>query len=176
MIMTREIVTLGFWLMVLAIPPTAGARDKVGNTFDRSVLPIAQKPFAGHVDLRTSESTLDFPAEASAPQGAPNVLLIMPDDVGFGAASAFGGPIPTPALDRIADAGLRFNQFHTTALCSPMRAALITGRNSHSVSTGVLHGARHRFSQVQHADVEGQRYGSRVPEAERLQHFLVLQE
>ncbi len=62
----------------------------------------------------------------------------MPDDVGFGAASPFGGPIPTPALQRIADAGLRYNQFHTTALCSPTRSALITGRNSHSTSTGVI--------------------------------------
>ena len=127
-------------LGVLALSPSVEARPKTreADPFDRSVLPIAQPPFEGHVGLRTSESVLDFPAEVRAPEGAPNVLLIMPDDVGFGAASAFGGPIPTPALDRIAEAGLRYNQFHTTALCSPTRAALITGRNSHSVSTGVI--------------------------------------
>ncbi|MDJ0592062.1 MAG: arylsulfatase, partial [Pleurocapsa sp. MO_226.B13] len=74
----------------------------------------------------------------SAPKDAPNILLIMPDDVGFGAATTFGGPIPTPALDRVANAGIRYNQFHTTALCSPTRAALITGRNHHSDATGVI--------------------------------------
>ncbi len=106
--------------------------------WDRSVLPIQQKPFAGHMALRTGDSKLDFPAEVRAPKGAPNILLIMPDDVGFGASTAFGGPIPTPALDRVAAAGIRYNQFHTTALCSPTRSALITGRNHHSNATGVI--------------------------------------
>jgi len=86
------------------------------------VLPIAQPEFKGKIGLRTSESVLDFPAEVKAPKGAPNILLIMPDDVGFGATAPFGGPVPTPALERIANAGLRYNQFHTTALCSPTRA------------------------------------------------------
>src|SRR5262249_23207021 len=72
------------------------------------------------------------------PKGAPNVLLIMTDDVGFGAPSTFGGVIPTPALDRIAQTGLRYTQFHSTALCSPTRAALITGRNHHAVGFGVI--------------------------------------
>ena len=72
------------------------------------------------------------------PKGAPNVLLIMTDDVGFGAPSTFGGVIPTPALDRVAKAGLRYTQFHSTALCSPTRAALITGRNHHSAGFGVV--------------------------------------
>ena len=72
------------------------------------------------------------------PKGAPNVRSIMTDDVGFGAPSTFGGVIPTPALDRIAKAGLRYTQFHSTALCSPTRAALITGRNHHSVGFGVI--------------------------------------
>ena len=74
----------------------------------------------------------------SPPEGAPNVLLIMTDDVGFGAPSTFGGVIPTPALDRIAKAGLRYTNFHSTALCSPTRAALITGRNHHNVGFGVI--------------------------------------
>ena len=72
------------------------------------------------------------------PKGAPNILLIMTDDVGFGAPSTFGGVIPTPALDRIAKAGLRYTQFHSTALCSPTRAAIITGRNHHSAGFGVV--------------------------------------
>ncbi|MGY4502370.1 arylsulfatase A-like enzyme [Bradyrhizobium sp. GM24.11] len=72
------------------------------------------------------------------PKGAPNVLLIMTDDVGFAAPATFGGVIPTPALDRIAEMGLRYTAFHTTALCSPTRAALLTGRNHHSVATGVV--------------------------------------
>ena len=72
------------------------------------------------------------------PKGAPNILLIMTDDVGFAAPSTFGGVIPTPALDRIAAAGLRYTNFHSTSLCSPTRAALITGRNHHSVGFGVI--------------------------------------
>jgi hypothetical protein len=72
------------------------------------------------------------------PKGAPNVLLIMTDDVGYSAPSTFGGVIPTPAMDRIAAAGLPFTDFHSDALCSPTRAALITGRNHHSVGNGVV--------------------------------------
>ncbi len=79
-----------------------------------------------------------FPGQRQAPKGAPNVLLIMTDDVGFGASSTFGGPIPTPTFDHLAAAGLRYNEFHTTALCSPTRAALLTGRNHHAVSSGVI--------------------------------------
>src|SRR5262245_57412421 len=80
----------------------------------------------------------NFPAPTLAPAGAPNVLLIMTDDVGFGASSTFGGPIPTPAFDALARAGLRYNCFHTTAMCSPTRAALLTGRNSHAVASGAI--------------------------------------
>ena len=72
------------------------------------------------------------------PKGAPNVLLIMTDDVGFGAVGTFGGVVPTPALDRIAKAGLRYTNFHSTSLCSPSRAALITGRNHHVAGFGVV--------------------------------------
>src|SRR5215471_14299469 len=72
-----------------------------------------------------------FPPPPMAPSGAPNVLLIMTDDVGFGAASTFGGPIPTPTFDALARAGLRYTSFHVTARCSPTRAALMTGRNHH---------------------------------------------
>ncbi len=73
-----------------------------------------------------------------APAGAPNVILILTDDVGFGAASTFGGPVPTPNLDRLAARGLRYTRFHTTAMCSPTRAALLTGRNHHAVGSGIV--------------------------------------
>ena len=84
------------------------------------------------------DSRPDFPQPLQAPRGAPNVLVVLLDDVGFGATSTFGGPAPTPTLDRLAQDGLRYNQFHTTALCSPTRAALLTGRNHHSAHTGVV--------------------------------------
>ncbi|MCC7464043.1 MAG: arylsulfatase [Gammaproteobacteria bacterium] len=79
-----------------------------------------------------------FPKRPTAPAGAPNVLLIMTDDVGFGSSSTFGGPIPTPSLDALAARGLRYNAFHTTAMCSPTRAALLTGRNHHAVASGSI--------------------------------------
>src|SRR5207344_1327259 len=72
------------------------------------------------------------------PKGAPNVLILLIDDVGFGASSAFGGPCHTPNAERLAKAGLRFTRFHTTALCSPTRQALLTGRNHHSVAMGAI--------------------------------------
>nr|WP_303652892.1 arylsulfatase [Paludisphaera mucosa] len=104
----------------------------------RDVLPIPPPPFRGKVGRTAADSTPDFPRAVAAPKGSPNVLLIMTDDVGFGAASTFGGPIPTPTFDKLAKAGLRFNNFHTTALCSPSRAALITGRNHHTCASGVI--------------------------------------
>jgi arylsulfatase len=100
------------------------------------VLPIPEPPFRGVIGRKASQSKPDFPKEVTAPKGAPNVLLIMTDDTGFGASSTFGGPISTPTFDRIAQRGLRYNNFHTTALCSPTRAALLTGRNHHSVGFG----------------------------------------
>jgi arylsulfatase len=100
------------------------------------VLPQPEPVFKGKIGRTVKESTPDFPKEVRAPGGAPNVLLILTDDVGFGASSTFGGPIPTPTMDRLARSGLRYNEFHTTALCSPTRAALITGRNHHSAATG----------------------------------------
>ena len=104
----------------------------------QEVLPKAERPFRGRIERTAKESTPDFPNEVQAPAGAPNVLLILTDDVGFGASSSFGGPIPTPTFDKLAANGLRYNRFHTTALCSPSRAAMITGRNHHSTATGIV--------------------------------------
>ncbi len=106
--------------------------------FAQDVLPRPPQPFKGIVNLRAKESKSDFPQPLKAPAGAPNVLLVLLDDVGFGATSTFGGPCNTPTFQMLADNGLKFNHFHTTALCSPTRAALITGRNHHSVHTGVI--------------------------------------
>ena len=101
-------------------------------------LPPAPPPFGGEINLKASDSKPCWPPRVVAPKGAPNVLLIMTDDQGYGVTSTFGGVIPTPVMDRIAKAGLRYTQFHSTALCSPTRAALITGRNHHSVGFGVV--------------------------------------
>jgi arylsulfatase A-like enzyme len=104
----------------------------------QDVLPRPEQPFKGHIGRTVEDSTKDFPQEVKAPKGAPNVLLILTDDVGFGASSTFGGPVPTPTMDRLARDGLRYTQFHTTALCSPTRASLLTGRNHHSAATGII--------------------------------------
>lgn len=102
------------------------------------ILPRPEQQFEGKIGRTAKDSTPDFPKGVTAPNGAPNVLLILTDDVGFGASSTFGGPIETPNFQRLADSGLRYNMFHTTALCSPTRAALITGRNHHSNASGVI--------------------------------------
>ena len=103
-----------------------------------SVLPYPDPEFKGVIGRTTEDSKPDFPQPVSAPEGAPNVLLILTDDVGFGASSAFGGPVPTPTLEALAAKGLKYNAFNTTALCSPTRAALITGRDQHNVHTGII--------------------------------------
>src|SRR5262245_42196007 len=104
----------------------------------QEVLPTPPQPFKGQIGLSVKDSTSDFPQPLQAPKGAPNILLVLLDDVGFGAASTFGGPVSTPTLEGLAQNGLRYNQFHTTALCSPTRAALLTGRNHHTTHTGVI--------------------------------------
>jgi len=101
-------------------------------------LPLPDPKFGGVIKEKASESTPWWAPRVVPPKGAPNVLLIMTDDVGFGAPSTFGGVIPTPAMDRVAKAGLRYSNFHSTSLCSPTRAALITGRNHHVAGFGVV--------------------------------------
>ena len=103
---------------------------------DATKLPKATPPFEGNVARLIKDSDPRRLHSPTTPDEAPNILLILLDDVGFGSYGTFGGPIPTPGLDRIASQGLRYNQFHTTALCSPTRAALLTGRNHHSVHMG----------------------------------------
>ncbi len=101
-------------------------------------LPRGDERFAGVINPSVADSTPVTPSIVYPPAGAPNVVVVLLDDVGFGAPSTFGGPVPTAALDRVAGAGLSYNQFHTTALCSPTRAALLTGRNHHSAHMGTI--------------------------------------
>src|SRR6266850_2354621 len=97
------------------------------TTIDGRYLPNPPSKFGGEINLNAYQSKPFWPPRVVPPKGAPNVLLIMTDDVGFGAPSTFGGVIPTPNLERIGKMGLRYTNFHSTALCSPTRAALITG-------------------------------------------------
>jgi Arylsulfatase A and related enzymes len=108
------------------------------TTVDGRYLPNPPPPFGGRIGLDAKDSKPYWPPRVVPPKGAPNVLLILTDDQGYGISSTFGGVIPTPTLDRLAKVGLRYTQFHTTSLCSPTRAALITGRNHHSVGFGVI--------------------------------------
>jgi arylsulfatase len=108
------------------------------TTIDGKQLPPPPAKFGGKIERVAANSQPYWPPKVTPKKGAPNVLLIMTDDSGFGVPSTFGGVIPTPALDRVAKNGLRYTNFHSTALCSPTRAALITGRNHHSAGFGVV--------------------------------------
>jgi arylsulfatase A-like enzyme len=138
------IIALIFFLAV--VTTAAQAQQITGTpgspsatmTIDGKQLPAPPQKFQGKIGKTAPESKPYWPARIVPPKGAPNVLLIMTDDAGYGVASTFGGVIPTPALDRIAANGLRYTNFHSTALCSPTRAALITGRNHHSAGYGVV--------------------------------------
>ena len=131
---------------VAAAAPSAFAQQTTGTpcspsattTIDGRYIPSPSPQFGGEINMSAQDSKSCWPPTIVPPKGAPNILLIMTDDQGYGVSGTFGGVIPTPTLDRIAKAGLRYTQFHTTALCSPTRAALITGRNHHSVGFGVI--------------------------------------
>ncbi len=107
-----------------------------GYSFGDSQLPKPDKGFKGEMNTTILNSKPYWPPRYEAPKGAPNVVIIMTDDVGFSAGSVWGGPVNTPVQERLAKEGLRYNQFHTTAISSPTRAALLTGRNHHMVHTG----------------------------------------
>jgi arylsulfatase len=119
------------------ITGTPGSPDAT-TTISGEQLPPPPPKFGGVIKESYQDSKPWWPPRVVPPKGAPNVLLIMTDDQGYSVPSTFGGVIPTPALDRIAKAGLRYTEFNSTALCSPTRAALITGRNHHSVGFGVI--------------------------------------
>ncbi|HEU5310435.1 MAG TPA: arylsulfatase, partial [Candidatus Eisenbacteria bacterium] len=112
--------------------------NRAAGAPDRTVLPIEapEQPAITEMDARKAKAPERF--EVKAPQGAPNVVIVLIDDTGFGHSSAFGGPVHTPTLERLASRGLRYNRFHTTALCSPTRTALLTGRNHHVNNAGAI--------------------------------------
>lgn len=143
-------VALAFFLIITAFilssAVSVSAQEITGvpgspsatQTIDGKQIPAPALPFGGVIKENATQSKPWWPPTVVPPKGAPNILLIMTDDAGYGVAGTFGGVIPTPALDRIANMGLRYTQFHSTALCSPTRAAIITGRNHHSVGFGVI--------------------------------------
>ena len=146
------------------------------TTISGKQLPPPDPKFGGVIKEKASESKAWWPPRVVPPKGAPNVLLIMTDDAGFGAPSTFGGVIPTPALDRIAKNGLRYTQFHSTSLCSPTRAALITGRNHHVDGLWRRGRSGDGVSGVRFGHQEGCRHDRHDPEGERLRDVVVRQE
>jgi arylsulfatase A-like enzyme len=137
---------LGILAAAMCVVTPASAQQTTGvpgsptatTTIQGDQIPAPPQKFGGVIKDTAAQSRPYWPARVVPPKGSPNVLLIMTDDAGYGVPSTFGGVIPTPALDRIAANGLRYTNFHSTALCSPTRAALITGRNHHSVGFGVI--------------------------------------
>ena len=140
--MKNQLLRIGFLFLLIS---TLGCQENVkqksaatqnSGEIDRTILPI-QPPKTEAItemDARNVEKPERF--DVKAPEGAPNIVIVMIDDIGFGATNTFGGAIETPTFDRLANNGLRFNQFHTTALCSPTRASLLSGRNHHNVNVG----------------------------------------
>ena len=122
-------------ILIFVSPAIAGQQSP---EFDRTVLPIALPKPPSYTELNARNVTPPPRTEVKAPKDAPNVVVVLIDDLGFGAPSTFGGPISMPTLDQLANSGLRYNNFHTTALCSPTRAALKSGRNHHTVSMAFI--------------------------------------
>ena len=147
----RKFLAFGVPIMLtaslLSVPAPASAQEVTGTlgspsattTIDGKQLPPPpDTTFGGKIERNAIQSTPYWQPRVVPPKGAPNILLIMTDDAGYGVSSTFGGVIPTPAMDRIADLGLRYTHFHSTSVCSPTRAALLTGRNHHQVGTGSI--------------------------------------
>lgn len=130
---------IGFLLAATAMASAASVPASAqAQSADRSILPVPSAPFAGTIAENIADAKGSPGTPVRAPEGAPNVFLMMSDDVGFAMSSAFGGPVPTPNFDRLAAQGQRYNRFHTTGICSPSRAALLTGRNHHAAGVGWL--------------------------------------
>jgi arylsulfatase A-like enzyme len=134
-----RITTLSF-IIGTAFTLAADAQNKPGanSQLDRTVLPIVGPKLAPITTLDARDAKAPPRFEVKAPQGAPNVVIVLIDDIGFGSSSAFGGPINMPTLEKLAGNGLKYNRFHTTALCSPTRTALLTGHNHHANNAGAI--------------------------------------
>jgi arylsulfatase A-like enzyme len=139
--MKRSDLALGLTLVLMLAPSMAtrvAAQAQVVGPTDRTILPIPEPQVAKITEMDARNAKLPPRFEVTAPAGAPNVLIVLIDDMGFGMSEAFGGPIHMPTAVRLANNGLRYNQFHTTALCSPTRAALMSGRNHHVNNFGSI--------------------------------------
>ena len=132
--MKRMAAFAAFGLALAFTATTGSAQEKL----DRTVLPIQEPKRATYTELDARRAKPPARFEVKAPRGAPNVVIVLIDDIGFGGPSTFGGPIRTPTMDQLAQGGLRFNNFHTTALCSPTRVALKSGRNHHTANAGSI--------------------------------------
>lgn len=130
----RALPMTGAVLAVTMIVPPVWAADAL----DRTILPIPEPKLAPITVLDARDAKAPPRFEVKAPDGAPNVVIVLIDDIGFGHSSAFGGPIKMPTLEKIAAGGLKYNRFHTTALCSPTRTALLTGHNHHANNAGAI--------------------------------------
>src|SRR5438552_16359671 len=142
----RTSITLALIALMLVLGPLTAAPvaaqgaapERVVLPTDRTVLPIPEPKIAHSAVFDARNATPPPRFQVKAPASAPNVLIVLIDDMGFGQSSAFGGPIQMPTVERLAKAGLRYNEFHTTALCSPTRAALLSGRNHHVNNMGSI--------------------------------------
>jgi len=143
----RAFLALWVFLSVSVLNPASAMPQQINGTLgspdatttiNGKQLPPPPPAFGGVIKEDAKDSKPWWPPTVVPPKGAPNVLLIMTDDAGYGVSSTFGGVIPTPTLDRLAKEGLRYTQFHSTALCSPTRAAIITGHNHHAVGFGTI--------------------------------------
>ena len=133
--MKKQLLNCLALLLILALSLRTNAQTK---ELDRTVLPIPhpEHPLITEPDIKKAK--MPARVDLTAPKGAPNVLVIMIDDMGFGVSDAFAGAVKMPTLDRIAKEGLRYNRFHTTAVCSASRAALLTGNNAHQTNCGEI--------------------------------------
>src|SRR6202795_4625790 len=168
--MIRSSMTAALSLVLVLAPMTAGpvaaqgaAPPQVVLPPDRTVLPIPEPQYPHSTVLDARNATPPPRFEVKAPANAPNVLIVLIDDMGFGQSSAFGGPVHMPTVDRLANNGLRYNEFHTTALCSPTRTALLSGRNHHMNNMGSITETATSFP-----GQTGQRPNSVAPLAEML--------
>lgn len=145
-IVAKSLFALAIWLVTGCgdpATPTAGtttesAQAARSDGFDRTELPIKETYYAAQTELDARNAKAPARFEVKAPEKAPNVVIVLIDDIGFGHSSAFGGPINMPTLEKLAADGLKYNRFHTTALCSPTRTALLTGYNHHSNNAGAI--------------------------------------
>ena len=167
----KQTVLCSFLAMTFAacVASLAAAQTKPSGP-DRTALPIAEpahKPITD-LDARNAKAPVRF--EVKAPQGAPNVVIVLIDDIGFGHSSAFGGPISMPTLEKLAAGGLKYNRFHTTALCSPTRTALLTGHNHHANNAGAIMELATAFPGNTGVRPRTITTSGRDPAPERLQH------